>query len=435
MYNQLLLSLGLLASLSECAPTQPKTFSMKARRQAGLTRRAGTSAPATKKVVVDFTFGGQKIPCSVDTGSPFTWLASTLVPQSELTGLPAVYKPTGATYHELAPYNPKGCGVWPSSTATCNMGGDDVSAGGVTAKNMTFGVAHTMGKDVFASGQAGTVGLSRNSGDPSSKLLRNFPKSTSASNNVAEWSSDVTPFWYKVGPQLAAPYLFTADLYADKDGSFEFGYIDPKKYSGEIAYAKVDTGFGFWNFNLSGSWTMGKTAGTKIQPFRVLFDSGGPNIGLPADIVKPYFASFGGKPSSGNSHTYPCSAYPPPDLTLDLADGGKMVLDGKFLVEPPSGSGTTCNGRIDDSVQTGYNLGASVLDQKFVVFDHAKQRIGIANKASAKPSSANANAAPKSTTVHTATAATAKPANSPTPAGTGAHTSTTAPCHGMADAE
>jgi hypothetical protein len=51
-------------------------------------------------------------------------------------------------------------------------------------------------------------------------------------------------------------------------------------------------------------------------------------------------------------------------------------------LSPPDGSGSeTCNGRIDDSVQTGYNIGACVIDQKYVIYDHAEPRIGFADKA------------------------------------------------------
>jgi hypothetical protein len=117
-----------------------------------------------------------------------------------------------------------------------------------------------------------------------------------------------------------------------------------------------------------------------VDVFAGVVDTGGPNIGLPSSIVTPYFDSFGGRPTPGNSHDYPCSAYPPPDLTLYFENGGTLVLNGTFLVQPPDGSRYTCNGRLDDSVQTAYNIGASVMDQKFVVFDHTNARIGFADK-------------------------------------------------------
>ena len=361
MRTSFVLAFGLLTGITECATTKLNRFSVPVRRQGSLRRRDGNEAVATKDVVVDFTVGGQPIPLALDSGSTFTYVASTQdTNRAETSILPVLFNPnTSSTYHdENNPDDAMNCG---GKATLCVLGVDDVATDGLTAHNMTFGVASHVEPGVFSSGQAGTMGMGRQADDPST------------------WSLRDRTFWLRAGTDLEAPYLFTVDIYQDRNGTWDFGYIDPAKYTGEITYASMDTSVSNWNFNMT-AFTIGNGTSQTVDTFRGVVDTGGPNIGLPSYIAKPYFESFGGTPSPGNSHDYPCSAYPPPDLTLATHDGGKLVLNGSLLVEPPDGSSKTCHGRLDDSEQTAYNLGASLLDQKFVIFDHANARLGFADK-------------------------------------------------------
>ena len=364
----LLSTVGLLASttLASQPPTaKGKGFSVPAKRVKGQNigkRQSNNTVTSSDHVVVPFTIGGQEIPVAVDSGATMFWTASTLIDSSETDGLPALYNPNISSTFQVENDSNDATNVCGNEQDSCFMGLDDVSTAGLTAQQMPFGVATTLQSGVFASGQAATMGLGRQPGDPSTWLPRD------------------QPFWYRVGATLGMPYLFAIDLYSDKDGSFDFGYIDETKYTGDISYTSVDTTQNFWNFQMTG-YAIGDGEIQTVETFNSLIDTGGPNMGLPAEIVNAYYGSIGGSPSPGNSHTYPCSAYPPPDLTLQLSTGYTMVLNGTYLVEPPDGSGSeTCNGRIDDSVQTGYNMGACVFDQMYVVFDHANSQLGFATK-------------------------------------------------------
>jgi aspergillopepsin I len=391
MYTRLIVTLGLLASTVESVAATPKRFSIPARRASTtLQQRDGThaEADATEHVVVDFTFGGQRIPVALDSGSTFTWVASTLdTNKGETDSLPALFNPnTSTTYHdENDPSDAYNCG---GTSTVCFMGVDDVATAGLTANGMAFGVATHISSGTFSSGQAATMGFGRQANDPSGWLPR-----------------DQT-FWLRAGADLEMPYLFTVDLYQDRNGTFDFGYIDTEKYTGDITFAPMDTTQTNWNFNMNG-FAIGNGAKQSVDTFAGVIDTGGPNIGLPSFVVNPYFDSIGGSPSPGNSHDYPCSAYPPPDLTLYLENGGTLVLNGTFLVQPPDGSSDTCNGRLDDSQQTAYNIGASVLDQKFVVFDHANARVGFADKRQAgQPAGVAPRSMSASSSSSTGTAAT-----------------------------
>ncbi|KAH8880776.1 acid protease [Thozetella sp. PMI_491] len=355
--SQFLVAAGLSASIIEAASTAPKRFSIPARRLgSGLQRREGNAVDATQHVVVDFTFGGQPIPVALDSGSSFTYVASTLDEGVSSLDLPAVYNPNIST--TFRDDNPK-CG---NPSLACFMGADDVATGGLTAKDMVFGVVTNLSKGVFASGQSATMGLGRQANSPSTWLTRD------------------QPFWLRVGADLEMPYLFATDLYQDRNGTIDFGYIDTTKYTGEIIFVPMNTTKTNWNFQMYG-FSIGNGSMQTVPEFTGIVDTGGPNMGLPSAVVDPYFSSFGGGPSTGTSQKYPCSAYPPPDLTLYLDGGAKLVLNGSFLVTPPNGKKSgSCNGRVDDGVQTGYNIGACVFDQKFVVFDHQNSRIGFADK-------------------------------------------------------
>ena len=138
----------------------------------------------------------------------------------------------------------------------------------------------------------------------------------------------------------------------------------------------MDTTVSNWNFQMSG-YLIGEDGDeVSVTPFLGVVDSGGPNMGLPKEIVEPYFASFGGFAVEGNSHAYPCDQYPPPDLVLKMASGDSLILNSTWLVDgstSPWNNGT-CMGRVDDSAQTTYNIGACVIDQKYVIFDHYHSR-------------------------------------------------------------
>jgi aspergillopepsin I len=351
-----IVSLGLLASTVESVTITPTRFSIPARRlSSGLHQRDEHEAGASKHVVVDFTFGGQQIPVALDSGSTFTYVASTLdTNTADTSDLPALYNPNiSSTYRdENSPSDEFDCG---GQSVECFMGVDNVATADLIAEGMAFGVATHVETGVFASGQAATMGFGRQANDPSTWLPR-----------------DQT-FWLRIGASLEMPYLFTVNIYQDQNGTFDFGYIDTTKYTGEIAFVSMDTTQTNWNFKMNG-FAIGNGSMQTVDVFVGVVDTGGPNIGLPSYVVNPYFDSFGGSPSPGNSHDYPCSAYPPPDLTLYFESGETLVLNGTFLVEPPDGSLDTCSGRLDDSEQSAYNIGASVLDQKFVVF------IGFADK-------------------------------------------------------
>lgn len=72
-----------------------------------------------------------------------------------------------------------------------------------------------------------------------------------------------TTFFDTVKGQLDSP-LFAVTLKHSAPGSYDFGYIDDSKYTGDLTYTDVDSSEGFWTFTAS-SYKVGTgSAGSSI---------------------------------------------------------------------------------------------------------------------------------------------------------------------------
>lgn len=58
-------------------------------------------------------------------------------------------------------------------------------------------------------------------------------------------------FFENAKSQLQLP-LFAAILKHDNAGTYDFGFINSSKYTGELSYVDVDSSHGHWSFKLSG---------------------------------------------------------------------------------------------------------------------------------------------------------------------------------------
>ena len=357
----------LLSAVSTVAITNSKgEFSLPVRQVHTLVRRDGSVA-VHPHVIIDFTFGTQVLPMSIDSGCTFTWVAADIGSNTVATTPGTLYHPNvSSTYHdENSPQDAYDCG---NKENFCVMGLEDISAGGLKATQMPFGLGSRVNQGYFASGQVGSMGFGRQSGNPASWLPRD------------------QPFWYRIGGSLSQPYLFTFNIhdFDEGDGTMDFGWIDHAKYTGDIVYTKMGTDSSQWNFELTGVFDTGTGQQQTSEAFGAYMDSGNGHMYLPPAIIGAYYKSVGGalKPDDPNAYQLPCSAYPPPSLTLELVGGGKLVLDGKYLAFPPESTDQTmCYGRVATTPQTSWNFGVSVMAQKFIVFDHANQQIGFADRA------------------------------------------------------
>jgi aspergillopepsin I len=63
-----------------------------------------------------------------------------------------------------------------------------------------------------------------------------------------------TTFFDSVKSQLESP-LFAVTLKHQAPGSYDFGYIDQSKYTGELTYTDVNNSQGFWMFSATAGET------------------------------------------------------------------------------------------------------------------------------------------------------------------------------------
>lgn len=202
--------------------------------------------------------------------------------------------------------------------------------------------------------------------------------------------------WFEnVLPQLAAP-LFTAALKKNATGSYDFGFIDPAKYQGDIQYAPINTTRGYWEYQAVG-YAVGD--GPLVpSSYQSIADTGTTLLLLPSPAVKDFYAKVPGAQlmATEGGYVYPCeSAAQMPDLHLFVAvpsaEPIKLTVPGMFL---DRGKSMTGSGRCYGGVQSGSPSlsiwGDIFLKSQFVVFEGGVvPRIGFARQAVGLPTGTN----------------------------------------------
>lgn len=187
-------------------------------------------------------------------------------------------------------------------------------------------------------------------------------------------------FFSNVLPSLSAP-LFTVDLKKGAPGTYDFGFIDDNKHTGDVTFVDVDSSQGFWTFTASG-YSVGGGADSG-SPIEAIADTGTTLLYLPDDIVSAYYGAVDGSQNDQQQggYTYPCSAALP-DISFGIG-GYNAVVPGSYVnYAPVDNSGTTCFGGIQSSNGIGINIfGDIFLKSQFVVFQGgASPQLGFAAK-------------------------------------------------------
>lgn len=134
---------------------------------------------------------------------------------------------------------------------------------------------------------------------------------------------------------LDAP-LFTVDLKKSEPGTYDFGYIDASKYTGDITYVDVDDSQGYWGFAASG-YTVGDGSTTSLT-INGIADTGTTLMMLPDSLVNDYYSSVSGatdSPSVGG-WVFSCDA-DLPDLSI-IIGGVAFTVPGSYLNYAPVSS-------------------------------------------------------------------------------------------------
>ena len=197
-------------------------------------------------------------------------------------------------------------------------------------------------------------------------------------------------FFENARDKLPEP-LFTADLKHNAAGSYDFGYIDKKKYTGDIKYFPVKTADAYWGVTSDSYGVAGSTTQKKI---RSIVDTGTTLNLMPEDVLSAYYKQVKGAKNDSNAggYVFPCDAKLP-DFTIGFgADGDAQsftaVIAGKYLNYGPvqPGDTSTCFGGMqamapDEKLDAIY--GDVFLKPVFTVFEaktNDAARVGFAMK-------------------------------------------------------
>jgi aspergillopepsin I len=150
-----------------------------------------------------------------------------------------------------------------------------------------------------------------------------------------------TPFFFRALPNLAAP-VFTATLKHGVPGTYDFGVINKKKYTGSITYAKVDNSSGYWAWT-SPKYKIGTTTYSSSQ--RSIADTGTSLILLTEASVTKYYKALKGAIYSHvqGGWIFPCTTTPP-SFSIGITGSKFLKVPGKYMNYAPVGGG--CKSRL-----------------------------------------------------------------------------------------
>jgi aspergillopepsin I len=187
------------------------------------------------------------------------------------------------------------------------------------------------------------------------------------------------PTWFENVRQTLASPVFTCALKRHASGSFDFGFIDKTKYTGEISWSPVKGQKGFWDFQIQG-YGVGGGPVTAFETSAIV-DTGSSLWYAPASMVDAYWAKVPDATYNNiqGGYTFPCSTKLP-DIQVVIA-GKKVSVPGQNMNYQNLGV-STCFGGLQRSTGMPFSIFGDVfLKGLYVIFEHVPgnvQRIGFA---------------------------------------------------------
>ncbi|KAL9031285.1 MAG: hypothetical protein Q9196_000667 [Gyalolechia fulgens] len=308
------------------------------------------------------TIGGQQLNLDFDTGSSDLWVFSSELPTAQSNGHD-IYNPSLSNTSREIPGATWSITYGDGSNSKGIVYTDTVTVGQTSFTNQAVELAQEISQQFQAdSNNDGLLGLAFDS------------------LNTVRPNAQKT-FFSNVLSSLSAP-LFTVDLKKGAPGTFDFGFVDEGKYTGQVTFVDVDNSRGFWTFTSSG-YSVGAGGAVVSSPIQAIADTGTTLLYLPDAIVKAYYKSVKGarNDQQQGGYTYPCSA-DLPDISFAIS-GYTAVVPGSYVnYAPVDESGTTCFGGIQSSAGIGLNIfGDIFLKSQFVVFQGGNNpQLGFAAK-------------------------------------------------------
>lgn len=297
------------------------------------------------------TVGSNQLTLDFDTGSSDLWVFSNLTPNP---GSHNLYDTSSGTLESGETWN---IGYGDGSGASGTVYEDSVTVGGATVTSQAVEAATSVSAEFSSGAGDGLLGLGYETGNTCSP-------------------NQCQTFFGNLMSQTDSP-LFTADLQTN-GGSYDFGYIDSSKYSGDITYVDVlQENPSYWDFT-AGDYSVGSSSGSIGY---AIMDTGTSLWYLPQQAVSDFYTSFGGTyDSTAGLYVFPCSTTPS-DMSVSIG-GTTFTVPGSALNFQPADDGSgNCVGGIQYSASLpGSIFGDVFMKNFFVVFDLGNNQVGVAQQ-------------------------------------------------------
>ncbi|KAK5124648.1 hypothetical protein LTR85_001361 [Meristemomyces frigidus] len=314
----------------------------------------------------------QTLNLDFDTGSADLWVFSTELPASEQS--------SGTTKHTI--FDPSKSSTWKAtsgstwnisygdgSTASGDVGTDNLTVGGLVVKNQAIELAKTLSSS-FASGPGdGLLGLAWGS----INTVTPTPVATPVENMITQ--DDITQ-----GNELFTAYLGSTT----EDSFYTFGYIDQTASGGVTpSYAKVDNSQGFWMFDSTSASINGKTIARTGNTS--IADTGTTLCLIDDTTLKAIYDAIPGATLNSQQQGY---VFPTSTATADLPTVEFAVGDTLFQVNKENfafqdlGDGTYYGGIQSRGDQNFDIYGDVFLRSVYAVFDQGNTQFGCIQRES-----------------------------------------------------
>ncbi|KAI5288550.1 Type I transmembrane sorting receptor [Ascosphaera aggregata] len=300
------------------------------------------------------TVGKSTLNLDLDTGSSDLWVFSSETPKNQ-RGDHDIYQPSSTG--KKIPNSSWSISYLDGSGASGAVYIDKVSIGNVSFDKQgveaALSASESFTKDSDNDGLIGMAFSSINSARPRQNT-----------------------FFENIANNLDEP-LFTASLKHNAPGSYDFGFIDKTKYTGELTYTDVDSSDGFWNITVD-SYSVGNQTG---EGFTAVIDTGTTLVLIDEEVVNTYYRQVKGARFDywGGLYAFDCNSELP-DFTLKI-NSKEAKIPGK-LIKWAEQEGE-CVGGIQSSNGGDNILGDIFLKSQYAVFENknGSPRFGFAPQA------------------------------------------------------
>lgn len=330
------------------------------------------------------------------------WVWSTELPSSVTSGSGSnthtLFDPSKSSTYKASTGSTWSISYGDGSTASGDVGTDNVNAGGLIVKNQAIELAKTLSTQ-FAQGPGdGLLGLAFGS----INTVQPTPVNTLVENMIAQSDIPKTTelFTAYLGSTAVAGSTSTSSSSSDDATSFyTFGYVDQDALAGQTpAYTPVDNSQGFWMFDSTtakvGTKTVTRTS-TSGSGNTAIADTGTTLCLVGDELCEAVYAAIPGATQSTQQQgwVFPTSTDLSTLPAIQVAVGSNLfTINPEELPFQDLGDGTYYGGIQSRGDQDFDIFGDVFLRSVYAIFDQGNTQFGCVQRASTLSTSTTAGA-------------------------------------------